>query len=119
MASLGFGTHSRLLNEENIDNYVEEKRIGNYALGYVKEGSFYPKYVGRSDIDLNKRLHKHVGSKYKRFKFMYQKTARIAFFKECHNYHDFMNCLDNEIHPDRPKGYNKENLPCPVKNCDN
>lgn len=33
-------------------------------------------------------------------------SAKAAFEKECHNYHDFggKEKLDNTIHPDRPAG---------------
>jgi len=100
------------LDESTINKFVEEERIGNYALGFSKDGSFYVKYVGRSDEDLNKRLKQHIG-KHFQFKFSYALSAKTAFEKECHNYHDFggNNQLENEIHPDRPKNTNWE---CPV-----
>ena len=66
-------------------------------------------YVGRSDKDVNGRLHDHVGS-YKRFRFEYYGSAKASFEKECHLYHDFKPS-DNKIHPDRPNGRDWE---CPV-----
>lgn len=114
MASLKFTSkHNYLLTTENIDLYVLKKKIGNYALGYLRNAKFIPKYVGRSDNDLNDRLKKYVNSNYKRFRFMYQTSAKNAFLKECENYHDFEEQLDNDIHPDKPNGTNWK---CP-RNC--
>ncbi len=64
---------------------------------------FVVEYVGRSDNDLNNRLHDWVGD-YRQFKASYFDTAQDAFKKECAIYHDFGEDekLDNEIHPDRP-----------------
>ena len=113
MASLGMSGSYDLTNEE-IDKQVTKKSPGNYALGYTKDGTFYVKYVGRSDTDLNKRLKDWVG-KYKKFKFSYATSPKAAFEKECHNYHDFgeSDKLDNDNHPQRPDGTNWK---CPV--CD-
>ena len=114
MESLGFNhVTSHLLNEDNIDEFVKKNKIGNYALGYLREGGFIPKYIGRSDNDLNSRLKDHLTESYKRFKFMYQSSARNAFYKECENYHDFKKQLNNKIHPARPVGTNWK---CP-RNC--
>ena len=44
--------------------------------------------MGRSDTDLNQRLHEHM-PKYKRFQFGYFATAQEAYEKECALYHDF------------------------------
>ena len=94
------------LDNETIDNQITKKSAGNYGLGYVDDkGVFIVKYVGRSDEDLNSRLKKHVGN-YKMFKYCYATSPKVAFEKECNNYHDFGEAkdLDNEIHPDRPEG---------------
>ncbi len=55
MATLGMNGPYPLTNEK-IDEVVTKTSAGNYALGYKKESTFYVKYVGRSDNDLNKRL---------------------------------------------------------------
>lgn len=102
MASLKLTSKPHLISTENIDKHVEKNKIGNYALGYMKNGSFVPKYVGRSDNDLNTRLKDYIDTKYKRFKFMYQTSKRNAFIKECENYHDFIDQLDNKNHPRKP-----------------
>ena len=82
---------------------------GAYALGYTKNNTFYIKYVGRSDSDVNDRLKDHV-SDYSQFKFEYYSTAKLAFEKECRLYHDF-DPTDNDVHPARPRGKTWE---CPV-----
>ena len=81
--------------------------LANELIGYVdEENIFRVKYVGRSDNDVAARLRKHVGEKYKRFKYSYASSPKTAFEKECRNYHEFgeSQLLDNDIHPDRPKG---------------
>lgn len=97
-----------------INENVTETRAGNYALGYVDDDNiFRVKYVGRSDSDVAARLKQHVGEKYTRFKYSYAPSPKAAFEKECRNYHDFgeSRLLDNNIHPDRPKGANWK-CPC-------
>jgi hypothetical protein len=92
------------LSEPEIDRKIEVGSIGNYALGFINENDhFIPKYVGRSDDDLNSRLKDWV-PKYSKFKFSTATTKKRAFEEECRNYHDFIKQLDNKIHPDRPDG---------------
>ena len=95
------------LNNETIDEKVTKTSAGAYALGYLNaEGAFVPKYVGRSDDDINGRLNDWVGSKYAYFKFGYYDSAKAAFEKECDLYHDWKEQLDNKQHPDRSDGTN-------------
>lgn len=104
-------------DRETINEEITKTSCGNYALGYVKDGTFYVQYVGRADYDLNKRLLDHLGENYKHFKYSYATSPKAAFEKECFNYHDFGGVkgnLHNEIHPDRPS--NSKNWRCPV--CD-
>jgi hypothetical protein len=91
------------LDSTTIDKVVSKISAGNYALGYSNEKTFFVKYVGRADNDLNKRLNDWIGH-YKEFKFSYASSPKAAFEKECKNYHDFgeNKSLDNKIHPDRP-----------------
>lgn len=116
MASLNMNGPYELTKDE-IDKKVTRKSAGNYALGYVNDNTFYVKYVGRSDDDLNDRLKDWV-DKYKKFKYSYATSPKAAFEKECHNYHDFGESekLDNEIHPDRPDGSSWECPYCDVFN---
>ncbi|MCP5371093.1 MAG: hypothetical protein H6907_05105 [Hyphomicrobiales bacterium] len=99
------------LTNESIKEYVSRTSAGAYALGYVKDNSFYVGYVGRSDNDVAARLHSHIG-RYKRFKYEYYGSAKAAFEKECRIYHDF-SPGGNKVHPDRPNG---SGWKCPVCN---
>lgn len=110
MAESGlFGSYP--LTTEKINEVVTGVGPGAYALGYDSSDgkSFYIQRVGRSDTNLNKRLHDHVGN-YKRFKYGYANTIEDAYYAECRLYHDF-NPPDNFIHPDAPDG---TNLSCHV-----
>lgn len=98
------------LDDDTVNEVITETSPGNYALGYVKDdGTFVVLYVGRSDDDLNSRLHNWTGkTRYKSFKADYASNSREAYKKECNNYHDFGGSqnLDNENHPDAPDGIN-------------
>lgn len=115
MASLNMNGPFPLTNKK-IDEEVTRTSPGNYALGHINdESKFIVKYVGRSDSDVNDRLHDWEDSKYKKFKYSYASSAKAAFEKECKKYHEFGESkkLDNKSHPDRPSDSNWE---CPV--CD-
>jgi len=104
------------LTSEDIDANVSEASAGNYALGHTKaDGTFIVHYVGRSDTDVNGRLHDWTGKEYEKFKFSYATSQKAAFEKECQNFHDFGGTekLSNDVHPDRPDGTDWK---CPV--CD-
>lgn len=90
------------LTTTGIDKAVTRTSPGAYALGAVRDDTFYINYVGRSDTDVNDRLKDHVGS-YAKFKFDYFGSAKAAFQKECRLYHDF-DPQDNKVHPARPPG---------------
>ncbi len=121
MASLTMGRKVYDFNSESIDKAVTKESPGNYALGFTrKNGRFVPEYVGRSDSDVKAELKKKLDEKtneeltkdkYSKFKFSYAKSATEAYKKECQNYHDFLDQLDNKIHPAKPKG---TDLKCPV-----
>ena len=91
------------LEAGTIDAVIVKKRPGNFALGDIdKDRVFEISRVGRSDYDLNGRLHFYIGE-YQQFKAGYANSTKAAFEKECHNYHDF-SPPDNKIHPERPDG---------------
>lgn len=95
------------LTNEKIDQAVTRTSPGVYALDKTTTGGFQVNYVGRADVDLNKRLKAWVGSKYKFFKFDYATSPKNAFEKECELWHDYggpQGKLDNEKHPQRPNG---------------
>ena len=77
------------LDNETIDKIVTKKSAGAYALGNLSEKKgFIPKYVGRSDDDVNGRLKEWVSKGYTHFKFKYYGSPKAAFEKECNLYHD-------------------------------
>lgn len=100
------------LTDEGIDNNVTQISAGAYALGRVTDDTFYIEYIGRSDADVNGRLHDHVGA-YPKFKYGYFGSAKAAFEKECNLYHDF-SPKDNKVHPARPTGANWKCPRCKV-----
>jgi hypothetical protein len=112
MATLSMGRSYDLTYDE-INNNIEEGRIGNYAYGYINDnGLFVVRYVGRSDSDLKERIKHGItdmendsSCRYERFKFSYADTVKEAYEKECRNYHDFggdRGWLVNECHPAKP-----------------
>jgi hypothetical protein len=91
------------LKKREIDDEITQKSAGVYVLDRSHDdGPFHISYVGRSDTDLNARLHEH-GEKYRRFKFEYHATPAEAFAKECWLYHEF-NPPSTIAHPPRPLG---------------
>jgi hypothetical protein len=105
------------LTEQGIDYSVTLTSPGAYVLGKQGgDGKFYISYVGRSDNDVNDRLHDWIG-KYSQFKFGYLESPEMAFVKECNLYHDFggpEKGLDNEVHPQRPENSNWQCPRCNV-----
>ncbi|MCH7693312.1 MAG: hypothetical protein IID50_07710 [Proteobacteria bacterium] len=90
------------LTKDGIDNNVTGTSAGAYALGATKDNTFYISYVGRSDADVADRLKDHI-SAYKQFKYEFYDSAKAAFEKEGHLYHDFKPG-GNVNHPARPSG---------------
>lgn len=91
------------LSAQEIDTEINRKSSGVYVLDRSHdEGPFHISYVGRSDTDLNARLHEHSG-KYRRFKYEYHDSPEDAFSKECRLYHEF-NPPSTIAHPARPLG---------------
>jgi hypothetical protein len=97
--SLGFA-----LTDEVINKVVVKTSPGVYLLDATSNGPFDVAYAGRSDSDLNSRLHDWVG-KYKYFSAAYCPTAKAAFEAECELYHQF-GPRHNQVHPARPVGSN-------------
>jgi hypothetical protein len=119
LASLEMPNGPFEFDDETIESEVEEDKLGNYALGYESESDkgVIPIYVGRSDTDLRRELKASLSTKSqtrKIFKFCYSASAKLAFEKECKNYHDFRKQLENEIHSRRPEGTKYR---CPVTTC--
>lgn len=92
------------LSSTGVDGAVTRTAPGAYALGAIRENTFYISYVGRSDGDVGGRLKQHVGH-YRQFKFDFFASPKAAFEKECNLFHDFgATSLDNKVHPARPQG---------------
>lgn len=94
-----------IFNSNTVNSILNIKSSGNYAFGVLNSSkTFYVKYVGRSDNDIQTRLLSWVGkTKSTHFKFSYASSPKEAFEKECINYHDF-NPSENTNHPGRPNG---------------
>lgn len=102
------------LDDKTINDVITRVSPGTYVLGYIDtNNAFIVEYVGRSDSNVNERLHNWVDKGYQKFKFGYFDSPKAAFERECTIYHDFggaSNKLDNKSHPDRP---NNTNWQCP------
>jgi hypothetical protein len=92
------------LSRLQVDVNVAAVSPGIFALGHRSpDGSkFSIKRIGRSDADVNRRLHDYVG-RYSHFKFGYSPSSDSAFEMECALYHR-LSPQDNRIHPTRPVG---------------
>lgn len=90
------------LDHDRINQKIIYASPGVYVLDATTSGGFTVSYTGRSDTDVNKRLHDWVG-KYKYFKFAYSSSPKDAFEGECNLYHDYRPA-DNAVHPARPNG---------------
>lgn len=94
---------------------VPERSIGVYLLGSVSLASsaFCPAYVGRSDIDLRRRLLRHGTTPLDTY-FRVRRCAsrQAAFFAECFLFHALRGTpqLRNALHPAAPDG---SGLDCP------
>jgi hypothetical protein len=92
------------LTDERIDEVVKNTSPGVYLLDPTASGPFDAAYAGRSDSDVNSRLHSWVGE-YRFFRAAYCPSAKAAFEAECELYHAF-SPRRNQIHPARPIGSN-------------
>lgn len=90
------------LTKDGIDNAVTQTSAGVYALGYTSGNTYYIQRVGRSDDDLNRRLHDYEGQ-YTQFKAAYCSSSLAAFNAECELWHDYAGD-NNPLHPARPAG---------------
>jgi predicted GIY-YIG superfamily endonuclease len=96
-----------LLDDEGIG--LLEARPGVYILGRERSGAFYGLYVGRSDMDLKRRLAEHLPGREAnpfiriyapdRFHCEYTATASEAYRLECTLFHS-ARYPANLFHPD-------------------
>jgi hypothetical protein len=90
---------------EVVDRVVEPGYPGNYVLGEKDEaGEFYPKFIGRSDTDLNAELKSKFGVLPYAFFKSSLSNSRAAYDLECAQFHSFRSQLDNGDHPTSPAG---------------
>jgi len=90
------------LDEKTVDQEVGKISPGTFTLGYKKDGTYYVKFVGRSDTDVRAQLKQYIGQ-YDRFKFGFFNSPQAAFVKECELYHGFGGSegkIDNKKHPE-------------------
>ena len=115
MASTGLhGIHE--LSDKGINSNVDTTGIGCYALGTANnQGGLNVLRIGRSDIDLNKRLHQYVkfSNKYPYFKYGFLNSVKDCYEYECKLWHKFTPS-NNPNHPDKPNGTNYR---CPIQEC--
>ena len=91
-----------------IRKMIKKDEPGVYVLGNEQNGEFVPRYVGRSDYSLRKRLltHNHL-YEYDYVVFRTVSCSKEAFYTESKWWHDCNNNgyeIDNKIHPDAPSG---------------
>lgn len=94
----------RNLTEDSVRAEVERRIPGSYSLGRFKKGRPLVLYVGRSDLDLRRRLLQHARTR--RFQwYTFEPTLTIfeAFRLECRGWHYYSSII-NTIHPDAPAG---------------
>ena len=108
-----FGEGPYHLSAQALDSIVTRNAPGTFVLGEDTDDGFHVDYVGRSDIDLNARLHRHVG-KYRHFRFDYMPDASAAFRDECELYHNY-NPEHNPVHPEPPRGSGWTSPRCQVR----
>ena len=106
-----------VLSAESVDEHACDVGPGVYSLGQYDRNNdvFYVNYVGRSDINLNLRLHQHERANgFSYFKYAFYRSVRFTYEKECVLWHKFGGLelkLKNKRHPDSPDG---EAWQCPV-----
>lgn len=79
---------------------IPPRMIGTYVL-YTASG--VPRYIGRSDTDIRRRLLRHSSEQSgDYFTFDIHNSPANAFDMECALFHALAPSLLNRIHPDRP-----------------
>ncbi|MFI6448825.1 GIY-YIG nuclease family protein [Kitasatospora sp. NPDC050543] len=82
---------------------IPPQRIGTYVL-YIADGR--PIYIGRSDIDVRRRLLRHcTDRRADYFTYDVHPSAASAYMVECALYHLLTPDASNRIHPARPEGH--------------
>jgi len=103
------------LTVQSIDIYARST-LGIYRLGVFTKGTFTIKRIGRSDKNLNQLLKDYLDKGYTHFNVAYANNTIAAYTNECCLYHTYKDAgykLDNETHPEKPKGATAA-LMCPI-----
>lgn len=94
----------------HIDDLVYDVRLGREPGVYLFYRTYVgpPRYVGRSDTDLHRRMRNRP---YVYYQFKPCASPADAYRWECLYYHRYYDTLDNRIHPARPAA---ERAICPI-----
>ncbi len=105
------------LNETEINGVSDDIVYGNYQFGVMREGTFVPKYIGRSVSGLKTEIRQQWTNKvvngnkrYTHFRYKKVGTIKAAYEQECRDFHGQAD-LDNIYHPAIPAGTDYK---CPV-----
>lgn len=101
-------TTAHRFTPDSIRKAVPDGVPGVYVLGEITSDGFLPKYVGRSDTNVRKRLltHNYLYD-YSYFLIEVVSTPGQAYLNEAKWWHDCLTKdieLANKIHPDSPAG---------------
>lgn len=95
------GPHS--LTRQTVKREAKAGSIGVYLLRNSRTGP--PRYVGRSDTDVQDRLMDYVrDDDYSYFSVEHYNSTRRAWNREANLYHYHKSTLDNKRHPAAPAG---------------
>lgn len=108
-------TRAWLLLSMVVRLVVPPGRPGVYILGGLEssDGDFFPRYVGRSDTDVQSRLMHHAQTPlFTYFRCRSCKSKGEAYHMECFYWHALFEFgkLFNRVHPDAPSN---SHLKCP------
>ena len=105
MPSLHMGESVYRFEAEVVEKVTRPGVSGNYVFGERGEsGDFYPKLIGRSDTDVQTELRNRLGTVGYGFFMVSAASPRVAYDRECAQFHTFKNQLDNKTHPAPPAG---------------
>ena len=112
------------LDKKTVACIPNDIQCGNYQFGYMINGEFRPRYVGRSISGLKDEIEqqRHLkideeGADYTHFKYSIADSPERAYEQECRDYHNYggNQFLDNINHPAQLPG---KNIHCPKEGCD-
>ncbi len=108
------------IDNDLLRNLINPNKSGAYILGTIDDGSFQPKYVGRSDSCLLTRIlnHNHR-EKVTHVEWEIWSSPKKSYDRECSLYHNLLEQesleIFNEIHPASPLGLGLNCKVCSIK----